>query len=332
MDQAETAVMTAPPHPPARMEMAWTPDQVDLIKRTVAKGATDDELQLFMYQAKRTGLDPLSRQIHFVKRGNQGTIQTGIDGYRLLADRSGKYAGSDDYRFDEGLTEYDHIKAKRGTPTTATVTIYKLVGGQAVPFTASVRWEEYYPGKSQGFMWEKMPYLMVGKTAEALALRKAFPAEMSGIYTDSEMDQAARPSSSPTPISQPQRRSTPPPSPAPMPSRDDEQTVVDVQDVMEFIAGQEYTGKIASYVRAQAENRPHRLTVAAEMGETAVPLDLSFFSSNMPPALKDIAESDAVGIRVVVTYTETTRAGKTYRNLATLGVGGAATNREVVEI
>lgn len=168
------------------------PDKLDLIKRTVARGATDDELKLFLYQAARTGLDPLSRQIHFVKRNTGGTIQTGIDGYRLIADRTRLYAGSDDYRFDEGLSEYEHIQTKRGNPTTATVTVWKIVGGQRAPFTATTRWEEYYPGDKQGFMWKKMPYLMLGKTAEALALRKAFPAELSGLYTNEEMEQAGQ--------------------------------------------------------------------------------------------------------------------------------------------
>ena len=65
----------------------------ELVKKTVAKGASDDELELFLYQARRTGLDPLARQIYFVKRGDQGTIQTAIDGFRVIAGRTQKYAG-----------------------------------------------------------------------------------------------------------------------------------------------------------------------------------------------------------------------------------------------
>ena len=171
-------------------QVSWTHEQVNLIKRTIAYGATDDELQLFLYQAKRTGLDPLSRQIHFVKRKDKGTIQTAIDGYRLIADRTGKYAGSDDYLFDEGIPQYLHMQSQHGHPLTATVTVYKMCDGSRVAFTATAGWGEYFPGEKQGFMWEKMPYLMIGKCAEALALRKAFPAELSGIYTNEEMMQA----------------------------------------------------------------------------------------------------------------------------------------------
>ena len=170
--------------------VSWTHEQVELIKRTIAVGATHDELQLFLYQAKRTGLDPLSRQIHFVKRKDKGTIQTAIDGYRLIADRTGKYAGSDDYLFDEGIPQYLHMTSVKEHPRTATVTVYKSVDGMRVAFTATAGWTEYFPGDAQGFMWRKMPYLMIGKCAEALALRKAFPAELSGIYTNEEMMQA----------------------------------------------------------------------------------------------------------------------------------------------
>jgi hypothetical protein len=127
----------------------------------------------------------LARQIYFQKRFNKRkqkfemTIITGIDGYRLIADRTGQYAGNDDPTFD------DEENVRK-----ATVTVYKIVSNIRCPFTASARWEQYYPGDEQGFMWRKMPHLMLGKCAEALALRKAFPAELSGIYIKEEMDQA----------------------------------------------------------------------------------------------------------------------------------------------
>lgn len=156
--------------------------KVDLIRRTVAAGATNDDLELFFHQARRAGLDPLAKQIYYVKRKGKGVIQVGIDGLRLIADRTGKYAGSDDAVFS-GTTG-------RNYPEKATVTVYKMVQGQRCPFTATARWDEYFPGDDQGFQWKKMPHAMLGKCSEALALRKAFPADMSGLYIHEEMDQA----------------------------------------------------------------------------------------------------------------------------------------------
>lgn len=165
----------------------FSAEEVQLIKDTVARGTTDAELQLFIYQCKRTGLDPFSRQIHAVKRKDKQlghevmTIQVGIDGYRLIADRTGKYAGSDDPVF-EGEEE--------GHPLKATATVWKLVGGQRCPFAATARWSEYAQTKYSGELnvfWRTKPYLMLAKCAEGLALRKAFPQELSGIYTPQEI-------------------------------------------------------------------------------------------------------------------------------------------------
>ena len=160
-------------------------EKIDLIKATVAKGSTDLELELFFHACKRTGLDPLMKQIYAIKRKNNKTgkeemsIQTGIDGYRLIADRTGQYAGSDEAVYTVG---------DDGFPDVASVTVYKLVGSLRCAFSSSARWNEYYSDTSP--MWKKMPFLMLGKCAEALALRKAFPAELSGVYTHEEMTQA----------------------------------------------------------------------------------------------------------------------------------------------
>ena len=155
-------------------------------------GASGDELALFVYQCNRTGLDPFSRQIHFVKRWSArenkeiGIVQIGIDGYRALAERTGSYAGNDDaiftYRADD-----------KHTPIAATVAVWKMVQGQRCAFAATARWEEYYPGDSLGWKWQQSPHLMLAKCAEALALRKAFPLQLSGLYIAEEVEQIGPP-------------------------------------------------------------------------------------------------------------------------------------------
>lgn len=174
---------------------------IDLIKAHIMKPdkygneRTDEDLLLFLYACKRTGLDPLAKQIHAVFRwdsriGREAmTIQTGIDGMRLVAQRSGGYAGSDDI-------EYEPKDENLKYPTKATATVYKLINGIRVPFRATARWGEYVQRDKEGKnnrMWESMPYNQLGKCAEALALRKGFPNELSGIYSEVEMQQAENP-------------------------------------------------------------------------------------------------------------------------------------------
>ncbi len=82
-------------------QLSYTKDQVELVKSQIAPEATVDELKLFLYQAQRTGLDALSRQIYCIHRNvktqngwsKKMTIQTSIDGFRVIAERSGNYGG-----------------------------------------------------------------------------------------------------------------------------------------------------------------------------------------------------------------------------------------------
>jgi phage recombination protein Bet len=168
-------------------EANWTEEQLALIRSAICKDdLTDEEFALFIETARRKGLDPLQKQVHAIKRWNKNlqkhvmTVQTGIDGYRLIARRDG-LAGIDDARFEEG----------KDYPIKATVTVHRWSShGQKESYQATAYWDEYYPGDgNQGYFWRKMPHGQLAKVAEALALRKGFQ-ELSGLYITEEMQQS----------------------------------------------------------------------------------------------------------------------------------------------
>jgi len=162
-------------HPPA---MGFDNSQIQLLKTTICKGSTDDELKFFIYACQRTGLDPFARQIYSVPRGGQRVIQTSVDGFRLIADRSGRYAPGKETTFT-----YD----ANGNLVSATAYVKKQTrDGTWHEVSANARFDEY-DGKNT--FWKTKAHIMLSKCAECLALRKAFPAEMSGIYGKEEMDQ-----------------------------------------------------------------------------------------------------------------------------------------------
>lgn len=156
----------------------FTPEQLQLIKNTISKDATPDELKLFLYRAQNLGLDPLKPgQIHFIKYGNSpGTIVIGIDGFRTRAAKSGKLSG----------IKRGALKDDKGKLIGAWAEIYRSDWKECAREEVSL--SEYSTGKN---LWLKMPETMIKKVAEAAALRMAFPDDLGGIYTNEEMDQAA---------------------------------------------------------------------------------------------------------------------------------------------
>lgn len=156
-------------------------EKLSLLKNTYAKDLNNSEFALFVTHAKSVGLDPLKRQIYAVKRGGQLTMQTGIDGLRSIAARSGVHAGTDEIEFTYG---------ENGKLKGAKCVVWKIVQGHRVPFVGKAEWSEFYPGDKMGHMWRKLPTIMLGKCAEAQALRKAFPEDMSDLYVEEEMHQA----------------------------------------------------------------------------------------------------------------------------------------------
>lgn len=180
----------------------FNPDQeeITLIRKTIAPTVTPDEFKLFIEACKHYGLNPLARQIYAISRydfqvqGNKMSIQTSIDGYRLLAERSGKYAGQLGPFWCGEDGQWVDVWVKSTPPVAARVGI--LRSDFKEPIWAVAKYESYAQKKKDGTptsMWLKMPDVMLAKCAESLGLRRAFPAELSGLYTSEEMAQADNP-------------------------------------------------------------------------------------------------------------------------------------------
>lgn len=176
---------------------SWTPEQVALVRNTVAKGATEDEFKFFLAVCGRTGLDPFTKQIYLVKRWDSQAgkdvmaIQTGIDGYRLIAQRSAEYQGQVGPWWCGPDGAWREIWTAAEPPFAAKVGIWRK--GFREPLYSTARWDAYVQTKKDGKpnrFWTMMGPEQLAKCAEALVLRKAFPNELSGLYTREEMGQA----------------------------------------------------------------------------------------------------------------------------------------------
>lgn len=167
--------------------LEFTPQQKAMIRDTYANGATEKEFQVLLEVAKLRRLNPLLRQIHFVKRWNRDlgrdvwAAQVSVDGLRAIAERTGKYDGQDEpeYECDD-----------KGKLVSCRVKVYRKDWSR--PAVGVAYWSEYVQTKKDGSptrFWADMPRVMLAKCAEAIAMRKAFPEDMGGLYTDEEMQQ-----------------------------------------------------------------------------------------------------------------------------------------------
>ena len=169
-----------------------------VLKNLICRDLTDAEFEVFGMTCERAKLDPFAKQIYAIKRNQSKkdengkwvtekvmTIQTSIDGLRLIADRTGCYAPgpSAKYEYDKNGCLFRAVAYVKKFTRDGT---WHLVEGEAF-------WIEYCPVTKEGAptgQWAKMPHVMLAKCAESLAIRRAFPSDTSGIYTDDEMHQA----------------------------------------------------------------------------------------------------------------------------------------------
>lgn len=193
----------------------YSASQLDLIKRTVAADCNNDEFNLFVEVARRVGLDPFRRQIYAMvySKGDAEkrklSIVVGIDGFRAVAARAGDYRPDD----QEYVITYDaELKHAERNPLgieRAAVKAFKIgPDKQWHPVVGVAYWDEFAPiqeiwewskeaGKRQptgkfklSERWHTMGRLMIAKCAEAQALRKGWPEDLSGLYAPEEMDRA----------------------------------------------------------------------------------------------------------------------------------------------
>ncbi|PRZ15175.1 phage recombination protein Bet [Nesterenkonia sandarakina] len=185
-------------------QTTWTPDQASALQHLGVQRANRADVEIFFHQCKRTGLDPFARQIYMIERQGKQTIQTGIDGFRLIATRAVR-GTSETLGYEDNLWcgedgVWRDVWVGSTPPVAAKATV--LRNGQRFP--AIALFDEYAARKRDGglnAMWASRPAGQLAKCAEALALRKAFPQDLSGLYTADEMDQAGapEPASAPAP-------------------------------------------------------------------------------------------------------------------------------------
>jgi phage recombination protein Bet len=190
--------------------------QIATLRQLGVENATREDLAVFFHQSVRTGLDPFARQIYMIgrwtKQGTKQTIQTGIDGYRLIArraaDRTRESFGYEDTLWcgEDGV--WRDVWLSKTPPSAAKVVV--LRNGERYPAVAL--FSEYAGTTKEGSytsMWATKSSVMIAKCAEALALRKAFPQDLSGIYTAEEMAQADIDVPAPAPAAAPRQSSRP---------------------------------------------------------------------------------------------------------------------------
>jgi phage recombination protein Bet len=175
---------------------------MEVVRKTLFPGSSDAELYVYMRRCQTCGVDPLDGLITPICYGKgedrKLSFITTIDLLRSRADSTGLYDGQDEPEFDgETVLSYKKTVWEDGrktevedevtVPDLCRVKVYKKDVSR--PFIGVARWKEYYPGDKKGGMWQKMPFGMLAKCAEALAIRKAFPKETNKLYAAEEMEQ-----------------------------------------------------------------------------------------------------------------------------------------------
>lgn len=199
----------------------YSAEKLALLKQHVAKDLNQSQVEYFLEFCAYRKLNPFTGQIHAVVRNQRGSgdtwekklvIQTGINGYRAIAERTGNYAPSSrtpEFEYDADHTKLWGGKTAKAVPYAVTVWLKKFSHGTWHEFPSRALFSEFVQLKKNGDvvdMWQKMPHNQLEKCAEAKGLRMAFPEELGGIYVDAEIANEETTDAPATQASQPKER------------------------------------------------------------------------------------------------------------------------------
>jgi phage recombination protein Bet len=162
---------------------------IPVLQSSLYPGAKPESIKLALGYCRAAGLDPIQKPVHLVpmrvKKVGGGrddyewrdVVMPGIGLYRTQAARTGELAGIDEPEFGPDIPMPGRSVS---VPEWCRVTVYRMIGGQRVAFTAREYWLENYATSGRdsiapNAMWERRPRGQIAKCAEAQALRKAFP-------------------------------------------------------------------------------------------------------------------------------------------------------------
>jgi recombination protein RecT len=74
-------------------ENYFSEKELEVVVNSIAKGATNEELALFIQICKQNNLNPFKNHIYFIKYGNQMSIQVSVEGIQYLAQQREDYKG-----------------------------------------------------------------------------------------------------------------------------------------------------------------------------------------------------------------------------------------------
>lgn len=165
-------------------------DARKLLRQQIVPGASDLECEYFLAVAEKSKLDWVSKQIYGIMRNEKQsdgsyskklTIQIGVDGYRVIAQRSGNYKGQTMPEFINDTSGQWQPIALSNSPIACRVGVYVAGFDQIV-------WGIAYMSEvnQKNSMWAKMPLTMISKCAEVSAIRKAFPNDTSLFENETE--------------------------------------------------------------------------------------------------------------------------------------------------